>query len=381
MKPFNDENHIGKDEMEKIFYLQETRLEGHGIRKCIIGDSEKIRQVWNMVETFAQSDVPILLEGETGTGKELFARAIHEMSNQRNGPFCPVDCASLPETLLESEIFGYEKGTFTGATERKPGRFELVKGGTLLLDEVSNFSPNTQTRLLRVIQERKFYPLGSKNLKPIDFDGRIVAATNQNLKDAIQKGTFREDLFYRLSGVTIELPPLREREDDIKLLVQHFIMIYGERFNKNIYGISPDALAILESYCWPGNVRELENVIKYSALSAVGIIMPWHLPEYLRDIVGRPLKTSAGEGSLPVPAQQIESMDTAIHVKVDLSFNLEESRNLKTLAAKTQEEVERKIFCEIKKRMNLNKSQLARFLGIDSKTLRVKLKRFNSNGE
>jgi transcriptional regulator with PAS, ATPase and Fis domain len=272
-------------------------------------------------------------------------------------------------------------GTFTGATERKPGRFELVKGGTLLLDEVSNFSPNTQTRLLRVIQERKFYPLGSKNLKPIDFDGRIVAATNQNLKDAIQKGTFREDLFYRLSGVTIELPPLREREDDIKLLVQHFIMIYSERFNKNIYGISPDALAILESYCWPGNVRELENVIKYSALSAVGIIMPWHLPEYLRDIVGSPLKTSAGEGSLPVPAQQIESMDTAIHVKVDLSFNLEESRNLKTLAAKTQEEVERKIFCEIKKRMNLNKSQLARFLGIDSKTLRVKLKRFNSNGE
>jgi transcriptional regulator with PAS, ATPase and Fis domain len=379
MKPFNNEN--SSESIEKVFFLQEACPKGHEIRKSIIGESKKIRQVWNMVETFAQSDVPILLEGETGTGKELFARAIHEMSNQRNGPFCPVDCASLPETLLESEIFGYEKGTFTGATERKPGRFELVKGGTLLLDEVSNFSPNTQTRLLRVIQERKFYPLGSKNLKPIDFDGRIVAATNQNLKDAIQKGTFREDLFYRLSGVTIELPPLREREDDIKLLVQHFIMIYGERFNKNIYGISPDALAILESYCWPGNVRELENVIKYSALTAVGIIMPWHLPEYLRDTVGRPVITSAGEGSLPVPAQQIESMDTEIHVKVDLSFNLEESRNLKTLTAKTQEEVERKIFCEVMKRMNLNKSQLARFLGIDSKTLRVKLKRFNSNGE
>src|SRR3989304_60218 len=301
MELLNEDN---IESREKFFSLQETSLKGHETRKSIIGDSEKIRQVWNMVETFAPSDVSILLGGETGTGKELFARAIHEMSNQRNGPFCPVDCSSLPETLLESEIFGYERGTFTGATERKPGRFELVKGGTLFLDEISNFSSNIQTRLLRVIQERKFYPLGSKNLKPIDFDGRIVAATNQNLKDAIQKGTFREDLFYRLSGVTIELPPLRERENDIKLLVQHFIMIYSERFNKNIYGISPDALAILESYCWPGNVRELENVIKYSALSAVGIIMPWHLPEYLRDIVGRPLITSADEKPLLVQPQQ-----------------------------------------------------------------------------
>src|SRR3990172_7325002 len=379
MKPFNNEN--SSESIEKVFFLQEACPKGHEIRKSIIGESKKIRQVWNMVETFAQSDVPILLEGETGTGKELFARAIHEMSNQRNGPFCPVDCASLPETLLESEIFGYEKGTFTGATERKPGRFELVKGGTLLLDEVSNFSANIQTRLLRVIQERKFYPLGAKNLKPLDFDCRIVSATNQSLRDAIVKGLFREDLFYRLSTITIQLPPLREREGDIKLLFQHFIMVYNKRFNKNIYGISPDALAILENYYWPGNVRELENVIKYSALSAVGIIMPWHFPDYLRDTVGRPVITSASEGSLPVPAQQIESMDTEIHVKVDLSFNLEESRNLKTLTAKTQEEVERKIFCEVMKRMNLNKSQLARFLGIDSKTLRVKLKRFNSNGE
>ena len=379
MKPFDNVNHT--ESIEKFISLQESRLKGHEIRKSIIGDSKKIRQVWNMVETFAQSDISILLEGETGTGKELFARAIHEMSDQRNGPFCPIDCSSLPETLLESEIFGYEKGTFTGATERKPGRFELVKGGTLLLDEVSNFSPNIQTRLLRVIQERTFYPLGSKSLKPLDFDCRIVSATNQSLRDAIQKGLFREDLFYRLSTATIQLPPLREREDDIKLLVQHFIMVYSERFNKNIYGISPDALAILESYYWPGNVRELENVIKYSALSAVGNIMPWHLPEYLRDTVGRPLITSADEKPLLVPPQQREEIDTEIYIKYDLRFSLGESRDLKTLTAKTQEEVERKIFCEVMKRMNLNKSQLARFLGIDSKTLRVKLKRFNSNGE
>ncbi|HZX14677.1 MAG TPA: sigma-54 dependent transcriptional regulator [Thermodesulfobacteriota bacterium] len=375
MKPFNNENHIVS--MEKLISLQEARSKGLEIRKSIIGDSKKIRQVWNMVETFALSDVTILLEGETGTGKELFARAIHEMSDKRNGSFCPIDCSSLPETLLESEIFGYEKGTFTGATERKPGRFELVKGGTLFLDEISNFSPNIQTKLLRVIQERKFYPLGSRNLKPIDFEGRIVTATNQSLTDAIRKGIFREDLFYRLSAVTIQIPPLREREDDIKLLVQHFITAYSERFSKNIYGISPDALAILESHNWPGNVRELENVIKYSALSAVGIIMPWHLPDYLRDTICSKLITTADEKSLIVPAQQMVEMDKEIHIMVDLRFNLEESRDLKRLASRAQEEVERKIVCEVMKKMNLNKSQLARFLGIDCKTLRVKLKRLN----
>ena len=374
MKPFDNKRLI--ENLERFFSLKTVRLMELEIRKHIIGDSREIQMVWDAIEKFAPSDVTILLEGETGTGKELIARAIHEMSKQRNGPFCPVDCASLPETLLESEIFGYEKGTFTGATERKPGRFELANGGTLFLDEVSNFSPNIQTKLLRVIQERKFYPLGSKSLKPLDFDCRVVSATNQSLRDAIQKGLFREDLFYRLSTVTIQLPPLREREGDIEILVQHFIRLDNEKFNKNISGVSPDTLAILKGYYWPGNVRELENVIKYSVLSAVEIIMPWHLPEYLRDAVSRPLITSADERPLPATAQQIERIDDKIHIKVDFRFNLEESRNLKILAAEAQKEVERKIVSEVMKRMSLNKSQLARFLGINPETLREKLKRF-----
>lgn len=373
-KPFDNDKL--RENIEKFFSLRTICLKKLEVRKSIIGESRAIQGVWNAIEKFAPSDVIILLEGETGTGKELYTRAIHEMSKQRNGPFCPVDCASLPETLLESEIFGYERGTFTGATERKPGRFELAKGGVLFLDEVSNFSLNIQTKLLRVIQERRFYPLGSKNLKPIELDCRIVAATNQSLGDAIRKGIFREDLFYRLSTVTIQLPPLREREGDIEILVQHFIRSYNEKFNKNISGVSPDALAILKGYYWPGNVRELENVIKYSVLSAVEIIMPWHLPEYLRDAVSRPLITSADERPLPATAQQIERIDDEIHIKVDFRFNLEESRNLKILAAEAQKEIERKIVSEVMKRMSLNKSQLARFLGINPETLRVKLKRF-----
>lgn len=365
MKPFDNERF--KKNIEQFFSLQIIRSKELEIQKSIIGNSQEIRKVWNTVEKFAPSDVTILIEGETGTGKELFARAIHEMSKQRNGPFYPVDCSSLPETLLESEIFGYEKGSFTGATERKPGRFELAKGGTLLLDEVSTFSPNAQIKLLRVLQERKFYPLGSKSLKPIDLDCRIVAATNQNLRDAVRKGVFREDLFYRLSTVTIQLPPLREREKDIGLLVQYFIRVYNEKFSKNISGLSPDTLAILEDYYWSGNVRELENVMKYSVLSAVDIIMPWHLPEYLRDTVTRPLAMFADEKP---------RTDTESDITVELRFNLGESMGLKALSAKAQEEVERKIIFAVMKRRNLNKSQLARFLGVDLKTMRAKLKRF-----
>jgi len=386
MKPFDNERLRGN--IEKLFSLKTLRLKELEVRKNIIGESRAIQGVWNAIEKFAPSDVTILLEGETGTGKELFARAIHEMSKQRNGPFCPVDCASLPETLLESEIFGYEKGTFTGAIERKPGRFELAKGGTLFLDEVSNFSFNIQVKLLRVIQERRFYPLGSKNLKPVDLDCRIVVATNQNLRDAVRKGIFREDLFYRLSAVTIQLPPLRERENDLGLLIQYFIRVYNERFNKNISGLSPSTLAILEGYHWPGNVRELENAIKYSVLSAVDVIMPWHLPEYLRGTVSRPLTagsgvaikeggfqgtTSADEKTLLMLAQQTEKMGKEISIMAELRFNLGENMNLKAFSAKVQEEVERKIIFEVMKRVNLNKSQLARFLGIDLKTLRAKL--------
>ena len=371
-KPFDNDKL--RENIEKFFSLRTICLKELEVRKSIIGESRAIQGVWNAIEKFASPDVTILLEGETGTGKELFARAIHEMSKQRNGPFCPVDCASLPETLLESEIFGYERGAFTGATERRLGKFELAKGGTLFLDEVSNFSPNTQTKLLRVIQERKFYPLGSKNLRPINLDCRIVAATNQNLRDAIRKGIFREDLFYRLSTVTIQLPPLREREVDINFLVQHFILIYNERFNKNISGVCLDALAMLGSHHWPGNVRELENVIKYSALSAVDIIMPWHLPEYLRDTVSYPLTTSADDKPLPVPSLQTGKTDSEISITVELRFNLGERVDLKILSAKTQREIARKIIFEVMKRMNLNKTQLAQFLGLDFKTLQAKLK-------
>ena len=376
MKKFKMEN---INITEEMLYSKGELPNELDIRKSIIGDSKEILRVWNMVERFAQSDVTILLEGETGTGKELFARAIHQMSDRRNRPFCPIDCSSLPETLLESEIFGYEKGTFTGATERKPGRFELANGGTIFLDEVSNFSNNIQTKLLRVIQERKFYPLGTKHLKPMDLDCRIIAASNQSLSDAKGDGKFREDLFYRLSEVTLNLPPLRNRRGDIKLLAEYFVIQCREELNKTISGVSASTLSILDGYHWPGNVRELENVIRYSAHTAVDIIMPWHLPDYIRDYVCRQPIATAEEATIPVSLQKEVIMERDTHIKVELMFNLGDSRDLKTLTAKVQEEVERKIFCEVLKKMNLNKSQMARFFGIDCKTLRVKLKRYYSD--
>lgn len=363
IKPFDDKKLRGN--IEKLFSLKTLCLTDLEVRKNIIGESQAIHGVWNAIERFAPSDVTILLEGETGTGKELFARAIHEISKQRDDPFCAVDCSSLPETLLESEIFGYEKGAFTGATERRYGRFELAKGGTLFLDEVSNFSPSTQAKLLRVIQERKFYPLGSKTSKPVNLDCRIVAATNKNLRDAVQKGIFRDDLLYRLNAITIEIPSLKERKEDIGLLTLHFIKLYNEKFDKNISGISPQILTIFENYPWSGNVRELENVIRYSVLSAVDTIMPWHLPEYLRDTFNYPVTTSAGETS---------RTDKEIIITVELRCNPEEGMDLKKLSAKAQEEAEKRLILEAMKRTDLNQSKLAKLLGIDRKTLRARLK-------
>lgn len=363
IKPFD--NKKLRENIEKLFSLKTLCLTDLEVRKNIIGESQAIQGVWNAIERFAPSDATILLEGETGTGKELFARAIHEISKQRNDPFCALDCSSLPETLLESEIFGYEKGAFTGATERRYGRFELAKGGTLFLDEVSNFSLSTQAKLLRVIQERKFYPLGSKNPRPVNLDCRIVVATNQILRDAVQKGIFRDDLFYRLNAITIEIPSLKERKEDISLLTLHFIKLYNEKFDKNISGISPEVLAIFENHLWSGNVRELENVIRYSVLSAVDTIMPWHLPEYLRDTFDCPATTSAGGNS---------RTDKEITIVVELRCNPEEGMDLKKLSAKAQEEAEKKLILEVMKRMDLNQSQLAQLLGIDRKTLRARLK-------
>lgn len=248
--------------------------------KNIIGSSEKLVEILKLVEQIAPSRSTVLLTGESGTGKELIAQAIHFNSFRAGQPFIKVNCAALPDSLLEAELFGYEKGAFTGALKSKPGRFELADGGTLFLDEIGEANPALQLKLLRVLQEGEFERLGGT--QTLKADVRIIAATNCNLREAVAEKRFRNDLYYRLNVMEIELPALRERKEDIPLLVRHFIDKYNQINNKETQTISPEAMKILQQYEWPGNIRELENVIEHAVvLCPSETIVPKELPDYL----------------------------------------------------------------------------------------------------
>ncbi len=258
----------------------------------IIGNSAALRQVTDMVNRVAGSNATVLLLGETGTGKEVTARQIHNASPRNDRPFIAINCAALPETLLESELFGHEKGAFTGAHADKMGRFEMADGGTIFLDEIGDISMSTQVKLLRVLQEKEFVRVGGT--KTISTDVRIIAATNRDLRQAMEKGSFREDLYYRLNVFPINLPPLRQRREDIPLLVEHFMNISATELGCPKPGVGDDAMALLASYHWPGNIRELQNIIDRAVLLADGArLTASHLP---REIVGdEPLSEGGGK--------------------------------------------------------------------------------------
>jgi formate hydrogenlyase transcriptional activator len=230
----------------------------------IVGTSPALQAVLSRVSKVAPSDSTVLITGETGTGKELVARAIHRRSHRASRAFISVNCAAIPRDLIASELFGHEKGAFTGAMQRRIGRFELAEGGTIFLDEVGELSADTQVALLRVLQEREFERVGGR--QPIHVDVRIIAATNRDLKAAVASGTFRQDLYYRLNVFPVEMPPLRERRKDIPLLVEYFIDRYARKAGKNIRRVSRETLELLQSYAWPGNIRELQNVIERSVI-------------------------------------------------------------------------------------------------------------------
>jgi len=260
----------------------------------MVGTSPAMRKVFDTIRKVSATDVGILIYGESGTGKELVARSIHANSRRSESTFVPVDCASLPENLLESELFGHEKGSFTGADETRPGLFEFANGGTFFLDEIGEMGINLQAKLLRVLQERQFRRIGGR--KMIDVDVRVIAATNRNLDEAIVKGQFREDLYYRLNVVNIKLPPLRERGGDTAMLADHFLQQASPPAGEGPLGISVDAMRMLEVYDWPGNVRELQNVISRAvALCSGDTITPADLPDRLRGQAGvRPPSASDG---------------------------------------------------------------------------------------
>jgi len=244
----------------------------------IISKNHRMHQLFDILPDVAGSASAVLLEGESGTGKELFARAIHHLSPRKKQPFIAVNCGALPDTLLESELFGYKAGAFTDAKKDKPGRFRLAERGTLFLDEIGDISPALQVRLLRVLQEKTYEPLGSVETVPSDV--RIIAATNRRLQELVKEGKFREDLYYRIHVIRMELPPLRDRMEDIPLLADHFIHHFNLLQKKEITGLSGEALACLVSYDYPGNVRELQNIIEHAfILCKSGLIEPHHLPE------------------------------------------------------------------------------------------------------
>lgn len=249
----------------------------------IVGRSRAIHAVFEILPQIAESDSSVLIEGASGTGKELFARAIHDLSGRREKPFVAINCGALPDTLLESELFGYKAGAFTDARADKPGRFALADAGTLFLDEIGDISPAMQVRLLRVLQERTYEPLGS--VEPIETDVRIIAATNKNLSVLVRRGVFREDLFYRIHIIRVMLPHLRDRREDIPLLIEHFIARFNRLQGKDIAGVSDEVLAVLMAHDFPGNVRELANIIEHAfILCRGGLIQLQHLPSHLRTV-------------------------------------------------------------------------------------------------
>lgn len=253
--------------LREVERLRRVVDENYGL-STIVGKNPRMQQIYELIANVAETDAMVLIRGETGTGKELIARAIHFNSTRKEKEFMKVNCAALTETLLESELFGHEKGAFTGAVKTRIGRFEQASGGTIFLDEIGDISPSTQSKLLRVLQEMEFERVGGN--ETIKVDVRIISATNKDLEELIKEGMFRADLYYRLNVIPIEVPSLRDRQDDIPLLALHFVKFYAERHNKKIESISPDALNLLLNYDWPGNIRELKNVIERAVIMERG---------------------------------------------------------------------------------------------------------------
>ncbi len=300
------------------------QLRDRGTFGRIVGASPAVRAIYRTIEQAAPTTASVLIFGESGTGKELVAQTIHELSPRASQPYIGVNCAAIPETLLESEIFGHEKGSFTGATERRMGCFELAHRGTLFLDEIAEMAPATQAKLLRVLQERSFRRLGGR--QEISVDVRVIAATNVDPHEAVRLGKLREDLYYRLNVFTIVLPPLRERRDDIPLLVQTFLLEFNERYGKHVRAASQDSMRLLEAHAWPGNIRELRNVVERATIVSEGeFIEPKHLPSALHS--PRPAADAAPSVSFK-PGVTVDEAERQLIV-----LTLEHTGNNKTRAA------------------------------------------------
>ena len=339
--------------LERFAELNAQKRENEALRRQlkekgsfgrIVGNSPKMRRIYQVIEQAAPTPASVLIIGESGTGKELVAQTIHQLSPRADAPFVAINCAAIPETLLESEIFGHERGAFTGATDRRAGCFELADRGTLFLDEIAEMVPVTQVKLLRVLQERRFRRLGGRVEQEVDV--RVIAATNMNPLDAIRDGKLRDDLYYRLNVFTIELPPLRDRKDDLGLIIQSMLEEFNARDRRNVKAVTPEAMRMLELYDWPGNVRELRNVVERATILARGeFIEATHMPRF-----GAPPRTidpPSGSGVTIAPGMTVD-------------------------------EAERKLIIATLEASGNNKTRAAEMLGISLKTLHNKLNRMKA---
>lgn len=354
-KPFgiNEMRVVVKRALERGYLQDELRQLKETVEKRrgfynIVGNSKGMREVFDMAETVFENDITVLITGESGAGKELIAEAIHYNSPRRAKPFVKLNCVAIPETLLESELFGYERGAFTGATRQKLGKFEVANHGTLLLDEIGDMSLATQAKLLRVLQEREVERVGG--VKSIKVDVRIIASTNQDLSQLVREKHFREDLYFRLNVLPIHIPPLRERSEDIPLLVDHFVSLSRTKFHKDIEGFSEDAMDLLINYSWPGNVRELENVVQRAIILAKEqIIQEWNLPPEIR--------RQRKEASLDM--EKLET-DIPLNEKVEIIVA----------------EVEKKLITQALDKVGWKREEAASLLGTSLKTLYNKMKKY-----
>lgn len=353
-KPFeiNEMRTVVRRALEKARLEQEVRqlrekIGEEGELRNIVGKSKAMREVFEIVRTVLDNDVTVLITGESGTGKELIAEAIHYNSPRRAGPLVKLNCVAIPETLMESELFGYERGAFTGATRRKPGKFELANRGTLLLDEIGDMSLATQSKLLRVLQQQEFERVGG--VTPVRVDARIIASTNRDLTRAVREGKFREDLFFRINVIPIHIAPLRERREDVSLLVDHFLERFQTRYHKKIEKISEEAMDLIVNYSWPGNVRELENALQRAVvLSRDSVIREWNLPP---EIQGKEKKTLPG------------------------LLHLDDGRPLGQKMEGLMREVEKRVILEALDQAEGKREKAARLLNLSLKTLYNKMKK------
>jgi two-component system nitrogen regulation response regulator GlnG len=329
------------------------------IRDYLVGRSPAMQEVYKAVGRVASQDVTVLIHGESGTGKELVARAIYQHSARAKGPFLAVNCAAIPEALLESELFGHEKGSFTGAESRRIGKFEQCNGGTLFLDEIGDMSPLVQSKVLRLLQEQAFERVGGN--ETIRTNVRIIVATNRDLEQMVKRGEFRADLYYRLNGFLIKLPALRERKDDVLVLLQHFLRRFSRELGKKVHGISPEALELLLWYPWPGNVRELQSVLKRALLQTTGeVLISDFLPEDVRTRAGH--GAAGGESDADTTPVTDEFIDNRIR------------DGSEDLYAEAVALLERALITRVLQHTKGNQSQAAKILGITRGSLRNKIR-------